>query len=94
MAELVRTNDPGVISVIEGLLADPNALTPGGKQRVQSVMFTDLTGFTSIAERLDASMQASIDDYSDPWRERVDPVTPGQFATALPLIPLPLVPVR
>ncbi|MEP6463373.1 MAG: nitrite reductase large subunit NirB, partial [Frankiaceae bacterium] len=48
----------------------------------------------SIAERLDADMQASVDAYSDPWRERAEPVTPGQFRPSLPLIPLPLVPVR
>ncbi|HLL65843.1 MAG TPA: nitrite reductase large subunit NirB [Micromonosporaceae bacterium] len=62
-----------------------------GLETIRAIVVEDSEG---IAERLDASMQASIDDYSDPWRERVDPVTPGQFATALPLIPLPLVPVR
>lgn len=39
--------------VVESFLADPKALTPGGKKRVQSVLFTDLAGFTSLAERLD-----------------------------------------
>ena len=39
-------------------------------------------------------MQASIDEYSDPWAERDDPFTPGQFRTSLPLVPLPRVPVR
>jgi adenylate cyclase len=39
--------------VIESFLNDPKALTPGGKKRVQSVLFTDLMGFTSLAEKLD-----------------------------------------
>jgi class 3 adenylate cyclase len=39
--------------VVESFLNDPKALTPGGKKRVQSVLFTDLMGFTSLAEKLD-----------------------------------------
>jgi len=46
------------------------------------------------AERLDAAMAASVDAYRDPWLERQEPVTPGQFRTSLPLIALPQVPVR
>ncbi len=38
-----------------------------------------------IAARLDAAMQESVDAYSDPWQERAEPATPGQFRTALPL---------
>ena len=32
----------------------PNALMPGGEKRVQTVLFSDLMGFTALAERLDA----------------------------------------
>jgi nitrite reductase (NADH) large subunit len=39
-------------------------------------------------------MQTAIDAYADPWQEGRTPATQGQFADALPLIPLPLVPVR
>ena len=39
-------------------------------------------------------MQQSIDAYRDPWLEGAEPATPGQFRTALPLLPLPRVPVR
>jgi nitrite reductase (NADH) large subunit len=39
-------------------------------------------------------MQASVDSYVDPWTERDDPLTPGQFRTSLPLTVLPQVPVR
>jgi nitrite reductase (NADH) large subunit len=62
-----------------------------GIERIRSIVVDDSEG---IAERLDAAMQSSIDAYRDPWKEREAPATPGQFATALPLIPLPLVPVR
>ena len=39
-------------------------------------------------------MTAAVAAYKDPWKEGVDPATPGQFRTALPLLPLPRVPVR
>jgi len=39
-------------------------------------------------------MQESVDAYVDPWAERNDPFTPGQFRTSLPLEVLPQVPVR
>jgi nitrite reductase (NADH) large subunit len=48
----------------------------------------------AIAGRLDEAMQASVDSYVDPWQERDDPHTPGQFRTSLPLTVLPQVPVR
>ena len=37
-------------------------------------------------------MKVSVDSYRDPWKERDDPMTPGQFRTALPLEVLPQVP--
>ncbi|KUI40197.1 nitrite reductase large subunit NirB [Mycobacterium sp. GA-2829] len=46
------------------------------------------------AEGLDARMQKSVDAYRDPWHDGREPVTPGQFRSALPLLPLPRVPVR
>jgi nitrite reductase (NADH) large subunit len=62
-----------------------------GIDRVRAIVVEDSDG---IAARLDASMQASVDVYRDPWQERTEPVTPGQFRPSLPLIPLPQVPVR
>ncbi len=44
------------------------------------------------AEGLDARMQRSVDAYRDPWRDGREPVTRGQFRSALPLVPLPRVP--
>lgn len=38
--------------IVEGLLADPTRLRPGGDIRVQTVMFTDLAGFSAVAERM------------------------------------------
>jgi class 3 adenylate cyclase len=40
--------------IVEGFLADPTRLMPGGDKRVQTVLFSDLVSFTGIAERLDA----------------------------------------
>jgi class 3 adenylate cyclase len=39
--------------LVEEFLTNPAALAPGGEKRVQSVLFTDLTGFTTFSERLD-----------------------------------------
>jgi nitrite reductase (NADH) large subunit len=47
-----------------------------------------------IVGGLEERIQTAVDAYADPWGEGRAPVTDGQFADALPLIPLPLVPVR
>jgi nitrite reductase (NADH) large subunit len=62
-----------------------------GIEHLRSVIVDDAEG---LGEQLDAAMQASIEDYVDPWSERADPFTPGQFRTALPLEVLPHVPVK
>ncbi|MEJ3746212.1 nitrite reductase large subunit NirB [Actinomycetes bacterium KLBMP 9797] len=43
------------------------------------------------ADGLDARIAAAVAGYRDPWREGAEPATPGQFRTALPLLPLPRV---
>ena len=62
-----------------------------GIDHIRAVVVDDAEG---IAAGLDAAMQASVDSYVDPWTERDDPLTPGQFRTSLPLTVLPQVPVR
>ncbi|MGC4834992.1 nitrite reductase large subunit NirB [Micromonospora vinacea] len=62
-----------------------------GIDHIRAVVVDDIDG---IAARLDAAMAASVAAYRDPWLERRDPVTPGQFRTSLPLAVLPQVPVR
>ncbi len=62
-----------------------------GIEYVREVIVDDSLG---IADELDARMQASIDNYRDPWLEGAAPTTPGQFRTSLPLEVLPQVPVR
>ena len=62
-----------------------------GIEHLRAVIVEDSEG---IAAALDAAMQASVDSYVDPWSERDDPLTPGQFRTSLPLTVLPQVPVR
>jgi nitrite reductase (NADH) large subunit len=62
-----------------------------GIDRIRAIVVDDSDG---IAERLDADMAASVAAYRDPWLERREPVTPGQFRTSLPLRVLPQVPVR
>ncbi|MFP5367293.1 MAG: NAD(P)/FAD-dependent oxidoreductase, partial [Actinomycetes bacterium] len=62
-----------------------------GIQHLRAVIVQDAEG---IAARLDAAVQSSVDSHVDPWRERDDPQTPGQFRTSLPLTVLPQVPVR
>lgn len=60
-----------------------------GIDHIRAVVVDDSDG---IAARLDATMDASVAAYRDPWLERRDPVTPGQFRTSLPLTVLPQVP--
>ncbi|MEV4639771.1 nitrite reductase large subunit NirB [Actinoplanes sp. NPDC049548] len=62
-----------------------------GIERIREVVVDDADG---IAADLDAAMAASVAAYSDPWKERAEPATPGQFRTSLPLTVLPQVPVR
>ncbi|MDQ1630098.1 MAG: nitrite reductase large subunit, partial [Frankiaceae bacterium] len=48
-----------------------------------------------LAEGLDVRMQEAVDAFVDPWaQDGGEPATPGQFRTSLPLVDLPLVPVR
>jgi nitrite reductase (NADH) large subunit len=62
-----------------------------GIDHLREVIVTDSEG---LAAQLDAAMQDSVDSYEDPWTERADPMTPGQFRTSLPLTVLPQVPVQ
>jgi nitrite reductase [NAD(P)H] large subunit len=62
-----------------------------GIDRIRAIVVDDSDG---IAADLDAAMSSSVASYQDPWKERAEPATPGQFRTSLPLIVLPQVPVR
>jgi nitrite reductase (NADH) large subunit len=62
-----------------------------GIDHIRAVVVDDAHGW---AEGLDARMQKSIDAYRDPWLDGREPVSEGQFRSALPLLPLPRVPVR
>jgi nitrite reductase (NADH) large subunit len=55
-----------------------------GIERIRRTVVEDSDG---IAADLDARMQHSVDGYADPWLERDQPATPGQFRAALPLLP-------
>jgi nitrite reductase (NADH) large subunit len=62
-----------------------------GLEELRAVLVQDRDGIvTGLRER----MQTAVDAYADPWREGREPATTGQFHNALPLIPLPRVPVR
>jgi nitrite reductase (NADH) large subunit len=62
-----------------------------GIETVRAVVVDDSEG---IAADLDARVTEAVAAYRDPWKERIDPAVPGQFRTALPLLPLPQVPIR
>lgn len=62
-----------------------------GIEKIRAVVVEDADG---IAADLDARMDAAVRAYRDPWKERAEPATPGQFRTSLPLTVLPQVPVR
>jgi nitrite reductase (NADH) large subunit len=56
-----------------------------GIEHIRAAVVADEFGW---AERLDAAMAASIAAYRDPWLERRESATPGQFRTSLPLVGL------
>ena len=60
-----------------------------GIEHIRAVVVDDAEG---IADRLDAAVHDHADRHVDPWTQGKDPVTPGQFRTALPLEVLPHVP--
>ncbi len=60
-----------------------------GIERLRKVLVEDSDGMVA---GLDERMQEAVDAYVDPWKEGAEPVVPGQFRTALPLVALPLVP--
>jgi nitrite reductase (NADH) large subunit len=62
-----------------------------GLDYLVGVIVDDVDG---IAADLDRRMQESVDRYADPWATDQEEKTPGQFHDALPLIPLPQVPIR
>ncbi|MDT4993783.1 MAG: nitrite reductase large subunit [Actinoplanes sp.] len=53
-----------------------------GIERLRAVLLDDSDG---IAADLDAAMAAAVAAYRDPWQERREPATPGQFRTSVPL---------
>jgi nitrite reductase (NADH) large subunit len=62
-----------------------------GLDHLIGVVVDDVEG---IADELDARMQETVDRYADPWATDQTEATPGQFHDALPLVPLPQVPIR
>jgi len=62
-----------------------------GIDHIRAVVVDDADG---IAAQLDANMAKSVAAYRDPWLDGREPRSEGQFRTALPLLPLPQVPVR
>ena len=62
-----------------------------GLDELQALLVDDRDG---IVAGLQERIQTAVDAYVDPWAEGRTPATPGQFSDALPLIPLPIVPVR
>lgn len=62
-----------------------------GVDELRALLVADRDG---IVAGLEERVQTAIDAYRDPWLEGREPATSGQFDRALPLVPLPIVPVR
>jgi nitrite reductase (NADH) large subunit len=61
-----------------------------GLDELRALLVDDRDG---IVADLEERMQAAVDGYRDPWLDGREPSGPGQFHRALPLVPLPQVPV-
>ncbi|NGP08753.1 NAD(P)/FAD-dependent oxidoreductase [Rhodococcus sp. 14C212] len=62
-----------------------------GIDRLQALLVRDEE---DIVTGLDERIGTAVAGYRDPWLERTTPKSPAQFSPALPLLPLPQVPVR
>lgn len=62
-----------------------------GIEELRAVLVDDRDG---VVAGLQDRIEAAVAGYRDPWREREAPRSPAQFASALPLLPLPTVPAR
>jgi len=59
-------------AVIEQVLADPDKLRLGGEKKTLSVLFSDVRGFTTISEALDAQeLSALLNEYLTPMTQIV-----------------------
>ncbi len=54
-----------------------------GIERLRTIIVDDAE---NIADRLDAAIQASVDAYADPWKERDANAVPNQFVSTLPMV--------
>ncbi|CAM2879042.1 nitrite reductase large subunit NirB [Skermania piniformis] len=62
-----------------------------GIEELQAILLDDRDGLVAgLQERIDDAVAG----YVDPWLDRDQPKSPAQFTSALPLLPLPKVPVR
>ena len=62
-----------------------------GIEELRAIIVDDRDGLVAgLQEGIDAAVEA----YVDPWLDRAEPKSPAQFTSALPLLPLPRVPVR
>ncbi|AFR47946.1 nitrite reductase large subunit NirB [Gordonia sp. KTR9] len=62
-----------------------------GIEELRAIIVDDRDGLVAgLQEGIDAAVEA----YVDPWLDRAEPKSPAQFTSALPLLPLPQVPVR
>ena len=62
-----------------------------GIEELRAIIVDDRDGLgAGLQERIDDAVAA----YVDPWLDRAEPKSPAQFTPALPLLPLPQVPVR
>ncbi len=62
-----------------------------GIEELRAILVDDRDGLVAgLQERIDEAVAG----YVDPWLDREEPKSPAQFTSALPLLPLPQVPVR
>ena len=62
-----------------------------GIEELRAILVDDRDG---LVAGLQDRIEEAVAGYVDPWLDRETPKSPAQFESALPLLPLPQVPVR
>ena len=98
-----RTCDEPKAAAKEGVCETPGCTNPGlyrapkgrkAEGQYWRFCMDHVRAYNATYNYFDGMNDAAVEAYVDPWLDRAEPKSPAQFTSALPLLPLPRVPVR